>query len=492
MPSTTERWTDLLTDEDECVLLTKNSKSEVVHCSTRAIPGVCVYRPRVKTAASINLCLPPWFGYTIQGGQLTCFSLIQNASPMNWEEADQNCRHQHIGMAANVSMATFENAGKVHQWNVVRSSTDTSQLKSAWIGLFWSESDGKFCWLNSERNCVFQHFSNWHPSANWTDGRYGIIIDETWDLLPISGTRHQVLCQAVVDLSVIQNIRVSHTPDDIVQVHLIQDTRHYFNPMPNFFANLTEFFSLGWRSPFFGNPPTTKVGIQVNCYLDGEMIQTVNLFPNEFSLRPNFSVAKIFHCEGWIGWPRRFVRSKPVIVLRPDNSFVYLMMLNVSDGHGLQVDNQNNFIDFQPDPLSDISKRLERLGVNGTTVEVTGLRRWNHNQTKRILVRAVITSRSTIEYNWSELMKHAFLLQEENQKLYHLDYIRSAEACEEETTTFLTQGTSELLNVTWNGVPIGFTLESTNPCETVNGYPILRRCLGNPNTGAFWEPFTVR
>jgi hypothetical protein len=136
------------------VLLTKNSNSEVVLCSTRAIPAVCVYRPRrgAETVASNNLCSPPWFGYIIQG------SLLQSVLPMNWQQAGLNCRYQHIGMAANVSMATFENAGKIHQWNAVRSSvyhTGTSQLKSAWIGLFWSESDGKFCWLNSEKNCAF-------------------------------------------------------------------------------------------------------------------------------------------------------------------------------------------------------------------------------------------------------------------------------------------------------------------------------------------------
>lgn len=263
------------------MLLTKNSNSEVVLCSTRAIPAVCVYRPRrgAETVASNNLCSPPWFGYIIQGGQLTCFSLLQSVLPMNWEQAGLNCRYQHIGMAANVSMATFENAGKIHQWNAVRSSvyhTGTSQLKSAWIGLFWSESDGKFCWLNSEKNCAFQHF-NWHPSANWTDGRVGIISNDTF------------------------------------------------------------------------------------C----------------FSFRPNFSVAKVLHCESWVGWPRRFVRSEPVIVLRPDNSFVYVMMFDVLDGHGLQVDNQNNSINFRPDPLTDLSKRLERLGINGVTVQVTGHRWWN-------------------------------------------------------------------------------------------------------------------
>lgn len=471
------------------MLLTNRSKREVVHCSTRTIPGVCVYRPRrgVVPVASVNLCSPPWHGYTIQNGKLTCFSLFQSESPMNWQEADQKCRHQeHVGMVA--TMATFENTEKVHQWNAV-SFFYPSDLISAWIGLFWSESDRKFCWLNSsEKNCEFKHF-NWHSSVNWTDGRYGI-LEETWNLLPISGTRHQVLCQAVMDLSVTQNIRVRHTPDDIVQVQLTQDTRHYLNPKPHSFANLSEFFSLGWRPWIFGIPPATEVGIQVNCFLDGEMIQRINLFPDEFSLRPNFSVAKIFHCEGWVGWPRRFVRSDPIIVLRPDKSFVYLMMLNVSDGHGLQVDNQNNSLDFRPDPLSDISKRLEGLGGNGNTIQVTGHRWWNYNQTKRILVRAVITSRSANQQNWPELVKDAFLLPEENQPFYQLVYIRSADACEQETSTNVNQITSDV-SVSWNEVPIGFTSESSSPCETVDGFPILRKCLGNPNTGAVWEPFTV-
>jgi hypothetical protein len=222
------------------------------------------------------------------------------------------------------------------------------------------------------------------------------------------------------------------------------------------------------------------------------MIQTINLFPDGFSLRPNFSVAKVLHCESWVGWPRRFVRSEPVIVLRPDNSFVYVMMFDVLDGHGLQVDNQNNSINFRPDPLTDLSKRLERLGINGVTVQVTGHRWWNYNQTKSILVRAVITSRSNNQQNWPEIMKNAFLLQEENQLFYQLTHIRSAEACEQETFTVPSKGTTELLNVTWNEVPIGIASESSNPCETVTGYPILRRCVGNPNTGAIWEPFNVK
>ena len=497
LPSTAEDQPILFTDEDECMLLTNNSKREVAPCSARVIPGVCVYRPRrpdVETVASINLCSPPWHGYTIENGQLTCFSLFQSESPMNWQEADEKCRQEHVaGMIANVSMATFENANKVHQWNEVRSSIYpvSDELKSAWIGLFWSESDSKFCWFNSEKNCEFQHF-NWHPSVNWTDGRHGILND-TWNLLPISGIRHQVLCQAVIDLSVTQNIRVRHTPDDIVQVQLIHDTRHYFNPMSHSFANLSEFFSLGWRPWIFGIPSATEVGIQVNCFLDGEIIQRLGLFPDEFSLRPNFSVAKILHCEGWLGWPRRFVRSEPIIVLRPDQCFVYLMMFDVSDGHRLEVDNQNNSLDFRPDPLSVISKRLERLGVNGVTVQITGHRWWNYSQTKRILVRSVITSTAANQQNWSELVKDAFLIPEENQLFYQLVYIRNAEACEQETSTIMARGTSdEVLNLKWNEVSIGFTSESSKPCETVDGYPILRKCLGNPNTGAVWEPFTVK
>ncbi|KAK4020543.1 hypothetical protein OUZ56_002508 [Daphnia magna] len=473
-------------EEDECVILTQNSGNKVSSCSQKAIPGACAYRPRLTASpdASINLCSPPWNGYVIEQGRLTCFRLVQSETPMDWTQANQRCHLENRGITANVSMATFENAGKVHAWNVARSSKHFSELESAWIGLFWSETKQKFCWVNFEIDCLFEHF-NWHPSTNWTAGHYGI-MGEFWDLLPYnSGFRYQVLCQAVIYLDATQNIRVRSDRNDLIRVESNQEM--YQNLAPQSFDNLSEFFSLGWRPWISDSLPAINVGIDIRCYLDGEKIKTISLFPAEFSLRPSFKKANTFNCEGWVGWPRRFVRSEPIIVLRPPNSYIYVMLL---DSNQVQTENQNNSINFLPDPLADISRRLERLGAKGATVLVTGHRRWSYNQKTRILVRMVITNISSSPHrSWSELVKNEFLYQP-TEEGYHYEvlYIRDSDACQEETLTAF--GTSELLNITWVTIPVGFTTESLNPCEAVDGYPILRRCLGTHNTGAFWEPFT--
>lgn len=405
---------------------------------------------------------------------------------MDWTQANQRCHLENRGITANVSMATFENAGKVHAWNIARSSKHFSELESAWIGLFWSETKQKFCWVNFEIDCLFEHF-NWHPSTNWTAGHYGI-MGEFWDLLPYnSGFRYQVLCQAVIYLDATQNIRVRSDKNDIIRVESNQEM--YQNLAPQSFDNLSEFFSLGWRPWISDSLPAINVGIDIRCYLDGEKIKTISLFPAEFNLRPSFKKANTFNCEGWVGWPRRFVRSEPIIVLRPPNSYIYVMLL---DSNQVQTENQNNSINFLPDPLADISRRLERLGAKGATVLVTGHRRWSYNQKTRILVRMVITNISSSPHrSWPELVKNEFLYQP-TEEGYHYEvlYIRDSDACQEETLTAF--GTSELLNITWVTIPVGFTTESLNPCEAVDGYPILRRCLGTHNTGAFWEPFTVK
>lgn len=474
-------------EEDECGLLTQNSGNVVSSCSQKMIPSVCAYQPRptVSPDASINLCSPPWYGYAIQEGRLICFSLIQSESPMDWKQASQRCQLEHSGTIANVSIATFEHAGKVHQWNVARSTVHFSQLESAWIGLFRSETQRKFCWVNFETDCVFEHF-NWHPAANWKDGHYGI-IGKFWDLLPNNSVRHQVLCQAVIYLDVAQNIRVRSDSNGTIRVESTQEVRN--NLIPQSFGNLSEFFSLGWRPWIFKSIPATKIGIDFKCFLDGQTIQTITLFPAEFFVPPSFRIAKIFNCEGWLGWPRRFVRSEPIVVLRPPNSYVYVMLL---DSHQVQTETQNNSISFSPDPIADVSRRLEKLGTNGAPVLVTGHRQWSHNQKIRILLRAVITNPSSNAHqSWPELVKSEFLCQpSEEGYQYEILYIRDSDTCQEETLPAL--GTSELFNITWTTVPIGFTTESLNSCEAVDGYPILRKCLGSRNIGAFWEPFTVR
>ncbi|XP_057371180.1 uncharacterized protein LOC130692123 [Daphnia carinata] len=486
-----ETWRGLI-DEDECVLLTQNktagttSENKVSSCTQKAIPGVCAYRPSltVSSYASINLCPSPWNGYVIEQGRLTCFRLVQSEAPMDWKQAYQTCHLENNGTTANVSMATFEHGGKVHAWNVARNSKQFSELKSAWIGLSWSEAKKKFCWENFEIDCLFEDF-NWHPSTNWTAGHYGV-MEESWNLLPQnSELRYQVLCQAVIYLNVIQNIRVRSDNNDIIRVESSQEM--YRTPTPQFFGNLSQFFSQGWRPWITDSLPAVNVGMDMRCYLDGQPIKTISLFPAEFSLRPSFKKANTFNCEGWVGWPRRFVRSEPIIVLRPTNSYIYVMLL---DSPQVETEKKNNSINFSPDPLADVSRRLERLGTNGTTVLVTGHRRWSIKNKTQLLVRMVITNISSIPLlSWPEIAKNEFLNQPAEEG-YHYEvlYVRASDACQEETSTAF--GTSKLFNITWVTSPIGFTRESLNPCEAGDGFPILRKCLGTHNTGAFWEPFT--
>ncbi len=473
--------------EEECLIIDKNGTKHVSDCS-KTVPGVCVHRPnRNKNSALLqNLCPAPWYGYVIEQGRLTCFYLITSESQMNWQEANRRCgkEKENFRMLANISMATFEDSGKAEQWKIVLSKNPTLKLNSSWIGLHWSERYKSYCWRSL--GCKFDHF-NWDSSVDWINGYYGILNDSgLWNLVPSTGLRNQVLCQAEVDLIVTQNIRVHENPHDNVLVEMIEQQ---MGVIPQSFDHLSDFFNFSKRP--FNLFQSMLTGSNIDCYLDGERHQTVNKFPFKFSLRPSFSIAKTFNCEGWIGWPRRFVRSDPFIVLRPPNSLIFSVFLDVNRTD-FQTE-QKNSIDFRPEYLMDVVHRLEKIATKEFDVNVTGNRVWAHEQQLRMLVRVVIANKKrnpTQQKNWRELLKNAFIQHESSQLSYQVIHIRNSDACENETSTVSLA--DRVFNITWNSVQIGFKSEPLNPCQTADGKPILRMCLGNPNTGAFWEKLFVR
>ena len=476
--------------DEECLILERNGTTRLSHCSVKTIPGVCVYRPNSKGKFR-NLCPQGWYGNIIQQGRLTCFSIITNESLMTWKAAEHEClkKKDNFGTTVNVSMATFENYGKTQHWNTVRSNF-ASELNSTgsdfWIGLRWSEIHKKFCWFGSDIECKFEHF-NWEITINWAKGYYGIMNDSgSWNLLSNSSRRKHVLCQAEIDLDVIQTIRIHHKPNDNV---LLEMVAHQSRAIPQSFTNLSDFFSSKSSTlNVFANLELEGI-INVNYYLDGEMGEKISKFPFEFSLQPSFSIAKIFICEGWMGWPRRFFRSEPIIVLRPPESLIFLVMLD-ANRQELKSKGKDS-IDFRPEPVGDIKRRL-KTNIPEFDFNVTG-NVWTYGEQMRVLVRVVITKkkRKQLHQNWKELLRNAFLFPSSGQLSYQVVYIRNIDACEQENITVLSaDGVSNAFNLSWNSVAIGLNSEPINPCQA-NGQPILRKCVGNLNTGAFWEPFTV-
>lgn len=485
-----ESWTEL--QNEECLLLDKESLTQLSDCSQRRLPAICVHRPKdTEILMASNLCPPFWYGFRIQQSRLVCFSLIRNESPMDWHQAEQKCRQENFDVAAQISMATFENPGKAQQWDIVRSkvyATRESKVNSAWIGLRWSESYRKFCWSSSDNNCTFQYF-NWRSPTNWIDGHhYGVMNEEgSWDLLSSTSLRHEVLCQADIDLTVTQDISLRQLPNDIISVDVSQQIQQPGSATQLIFSDLTEFFSFGWR-PMMTFPAASQIGTSIKCYLDGELLKSIEQFPATFSLRPSFSVASTFDCEGWLSWPRRFVRTESSVVLRPHNSLIYILHLNANRSE--EKADQEKTIDFRSEPIDDISQRLSVFNSNGDIVKLKDHRRWDYGGQIRILIRAIISTRPGFQQaNWPQLMKNVLLQpsNQSNQFNYEVVDIRSGDICEEEASSIILPGGP----ITWNSVPIGYTSESTTLCQ-IGGQPLTRKCLGNPNTGAYWEPFTVK
>ena len=489
-PLRKEHWTEPQLDE-ECMFLDGKGSTHLSDCSKESIPTVCVYRPKHGQVQSTNLCPPPWYGYRIHQGRLVCFSVIQSELPIGWHQAEEKCREENSGYGGRISIATFEDTEKALLWQSVQSQLEIPPVELAWIGLRWSESHGQFCWFNSKVDCQFQYY-NWRSSINWTQGHYGV-VDQSglWNVLSHTSPVTQVVCQAEFDLSLNQKIVLRHQIDPVVTLdiigHLIRE-----NPVFQSFNNLEElsrFHGQPFNSPLF---PVTETGV-VKCFLDGELYyEAIGPFPATFQLNSTFSIAPTLNCEGWVGWPRRFVRTEPTVVLRPPDSAIILMLIDVEVPISTEGQlEQEEEIDFHSEPISDISQKLERLRFHGVILQMISHRWWIYQEKTRLLLRVVIKNAhpDSHQHNWPELIKSVVNSENhtDNQFSYQLVKIISGESCQEETSTSLQTARS----LSWNTIPIGFSTESTEMCLNEDGQPIIRRCLGNPNTGAFWDLFDV-
>lgn len=491
--NSTKTWSGVW--DEECLTLTKNGSINPTHCSGKALSSVCVYRPQhSNTTLTNNLCSPPWYGMKIEEGRLVCFQIVQNKSPMDWHTANKKCQNQHFEIAnAYLSMVTIENAGKFQQWNAVLPHIDTLRMKSAWIGLRWSERNQKFCWFDSESDCPF-HYFNWRSPSNLVDGYYGTMDDfGTWDLLSNSSLLEHVVCQAVVDLVVNQNMLLRpQGNDDSMRLELIQTAYHVNSTPAKSFNDLSEFFTFGWRPWTSKIPTAAEVGLDINCYLDGiKLEQKFNQLPTDITLhekkfKSSNLTPKYLSCEGWIGWPRRFARTEPIIVFRPPCSVIYLLTLDIEE----KISFANvSALSFEQDLLFDINRRLKNeLRDDWVSINITSYRLWTTAKQGRfrIMLRTLITQKPCLHpfRDWTEILKNGILSPVEEQQTteskrfsYEVVYVRSADACNRLSMA--------------NLFPSTLSENFLNPCLLNGDDSSLQICSGNVNIDLFWMDFTV-
>ena len=409
--------------------------------------SICVYKPKENqtTIPSANLCPAPWRGHRIHQNRLVCFLLVTLNSTVNWTEAEQVCRREKPEFAVTSSMATFEDYFKAHLWELVRpfwtrsrGGTDTAHsLLSAFIGVNWSEKHKKFCWTNRGNDCLFKYF-NWNQSAN--DGQYGTMnYRDSWGLMPSQGLRTQVLCEATIDLAIHRDIRINSENRNSIKINVVQSD-HWTNLAPKSFANLSQFLALEQRS--WANFPSIENQTNLRCYADGQLLAFIQHLSSEVPVSYNSSFNSLaVHCEGWIGWPRRFVRSQDVWTKLVDSE-IFLLTLEAN-----QRQDDWNSVDFQSLSNRELHWRMEDFHQNGIDVRTSAVR-WNISGFRlRILSRMEVIAgpnNSRSERDWLQLIRNV-LLQTHFNSTYRVIDIRSTRACPEVTE----------MNNTWNSVPIG-------------------------------------
>lgn len=440
-----ENWMGKL-EEDECQILTSKEGVKTTSCSNSSLPSICVYHPALNPSMAHmdNLCPTPWRGHRIHQNQLVCYSLITLNNSVDWTEAEQVCHREKPEFAVDASMATFETPFKAQLWEWAKhywtrtnrdGADNTHSLASAFIGLSWSEKHKKFCWLN-DNDCNFE-FSNWHPSAAWENGFYGTMTSGGWGLKTSSGRRTQVLCEATIDLAIHREIRIeSKSANNKIRVAVVQSDR-WTDLAPRSFANLSQFLALEQRS--WTNFPSIENRIKINCYADGKLFRSItNALSADVSI--SFKSPTSLHCEGWIGWPRRYVRSQDLLI-KPIDSEIFLLTLEAHRSDDW------NAVDFQSQSVHEIHWRLEDLHRNNVEVRISAIR-WNVTGSRLlILLRMEVAAGSEnarSEQGWLQLIRNV-LLQTHFQSTYQVVDIRSTVACSEVTE----------LNNTWNSVPIG-------------------------------------
>jgi len=190
-----------------------------------------------------------------------------------------------------------------------------------WICLEWSQTKNKFCWKGVQ-NCTFK-FSNWDSSTIWnasnitTNNQYGGFRKPSgkWGILSKSEKIKHVLCQAIIDIYVDQEIKLRVLENN--EIELISDKLSAHRMLDNTYRSLSNFSELLSPQRPWINELLELLPVNVNCYLDGRYLETFTKLPARIARNftspdfpsPDFNV----HCEGWTGWnPRRFVRTETI------------------------------------------------------------------------------------------------------------------------------------------------------------------------------------
>ena len=441
-------------DEEECQMLTSKGSVETTNCtSANALPALCAYHQKSQTVKLDNLCPAPWYGFRVYRNRLICFLLVTLDSPLTWNEANQTCRQFQPDFAVDVSMATFNQHFKAQLWELVRRFWK-SEINSSWIGLRRSEEDSsQFCWYD---DCHLEFF-NWNLSTTRENGKYGIMHrDGSWGLLPATERLKQVLCQSIIDLSIHSDIRVqlkgSNNSFNTYQVDLQQSER-WKKLVPKSFGNFSQLLSTETNWMTFRAPEN-----RVRCYADGQLFFVMRKPSEEFFVANS---SKSFHCEGFIGWPRRYVRSQYIWAKRTANTEIFLLTLS---------DVRDHFDHTQ------VEKDLIQDGVD---VRVTATRRFRDPNRQMLLRLELMTNKqSHSEQALLQIIRKRLSL----QLSYKIVSVRSTVLCPE-----VTDGQH-----TWISTPIDQTAQPDNLCLTNDGRPaFIRTCLSSPFYGAYWSPIST-
>ena len=422
---------------------------KTTNCSYTQLPSVCVYKKSSNFKQLENLCPAPWRGLRVYQNRLVCFNLVTLKSGIEWMEGDQICRNLQPDFAVNASMATFKDSTKAKLWELVRPSW---KINSSWIGLRRSDEDtAQFCW---HEDCQFEFF-NWDLSEPIRkDDRYGVMRQTgSWSLLPSSERRNQVLCESTIDLSIHSEIQIQAKNYNTFRVEVMQSER-WKSVQPKSFTNVSEFLAAGYQWINFQAPEN-----RVRCYIDGKLFLVMKQLAQDV-LVVSDSV-KSFHCEGWIGWPRRFVRSQYVWTKRTSQSEIFLLTLSAV---------AEPFYDTQ------VVNDLRRKNIN---VHISYVTSWETSRQifLRLEVETINSSRS--EQEWLQLIRDNLSLQTN----YKVVEVRSTVICPE-----VTEGQH-----TWKSTPIGQTAQPEQLiCLTNDGHPALvRKCLSSPFLGAYWSAIST-
>ena len=280
--------------------------------------------------------------------------------------------------------------------------------------------------------------------------------DGSWGLLSATERRNQVLCESIFDLSIYSDIQVQLKSSNIsfntYQVDVVQNER-WKNLVPISFTNFSQLLSTETNWNNFRAPEN-----RVRCYVDGQLFFVMRKPSEDFFVA---DASKSFHCEGWIGWPRRYVRSQHVWAKRKADTELFLLTLSEVKDHFDQ-------------------KQVEKdLLQNGLDIRVTATRHFNDPNRRMLLRLELITNRqSHSEQELLRLIRKTLSLHSN----YSIFDVRSIVLCPE-----VTEG-----QYTWRSTPVGQISQPDYLCLTNDGRPaLIRTCLSSPYYAAYWSSIST-